>query len=275
MRICLNTATIRERTRDLAEAVAITATAGYDAIEPWASEIDAWVDRGGSLPELRSRIIDAGLSVPNIIAFPRWCTTDARTRAAGLEEVARCARMAAALDCPLLAVPPAGLRAGDPLPWTEMVACYRQAYDSAAQHGVVAMLEFWGKAPQLNRLGESLAVVAESDRPQACLLPDLFHMYVGGSPVNALRHCGPGTIGLMHVNDWPADLQPARCSDADRILPGTGAVEWSSIIDHLEAIGYDGVLSLELFNRELWQDDPAAVARRGRMALQTILGRNA
>ena len=35
------------------------------------------------------------------------------------------------------------------------------------------------------------------------------------------------------------------------------------VIANLRSIGYRGPISLELFNRALWDEDPSEVARRG------------
>ena len=60
---CLNTSTLRGQKLDMVEVVEIAAKAGYQAIEPWLSEIDAHVKAGGNLKELGKRIKDKGLTV--------------------------------------------------------------------------------------------------------------------------------------------------------------------------------------------------------------------
>ena len=60
---CLNTGTIRGQKLSIVEEVEIAAKAGYQAIEPWIGELDDYAKQGGSLPDLRKRIADAGLTV--------------------------------------------------------------------------------------------------------------------------------------------------------------------------------------------------------------------
>ena len=45
----LNTSTIRGQNLTIVEEVAIAAKAGYQAIEPWISELDQYVQKGGDL----------------------------------------------------------------------------------------------------------------------------------------------------------------------------------------------------------------------------------
>ena len=46
---CFNTSTVRGQKLAFDEQVELTARAGYDAIEPWIRDIQAFVDKGGVL----------------------------------------------------------------------------------------------------------------------------------------------------------------------------------------------------------------------------------
>ena len=61
---CLNTSTVRDKdgkSRSIIDLIDIASKAGYDAIEPWISELDAYTNTGGKLEDLAKRIKDAGL----------------------------------------------------------------------------------------------------------------------------------------------------------------------------------------------------------------------
>src|SRR5258706_3010873 len=83
---CLNTSTIRGQNLTVAQEVDIAAKAGYQAIEPWISELDKHVQSGGILKDLGKRIADAGLRVESAIGFPSWVVDDDTQRSKGLEE---------------------------------------------------------------------------------------------------------------------------------------------------------------------------------------------
>src|ERR1041384_7787926 len=68
-RFCLNMATIRGQKLGIIKEVEIAAKAGYDAIEPWVESVSEYVKNGGSLPDLRKRIADSGLTVESAIGF--------------------------------------------------------------------------------------------------------------------------------------------------------------------------------------------------------------
>ncbi len=54
-RYCLNTSTVRGQKLDLVTEVQIAAQAGYDGVEPWVREIQAYVNNGGQLKDLKRR----------------------------------------------------------------------------------------------------------------------------------------------------------------------------------------------------------------------------
>jgi 2-keto-myo-inositol isomerase len=275
MKLCLNTSTLRGQALDLPQLIDVCAATGYQGIEPWVRELDAWQAGGGHLAEIRARCADAGLAIPDLIGFFAWGVDDAEARALALVEARRCFEMAAALGCSLLATPPMGIKDVTGMRLEDLVARYRAVAAIGAEYGVTACLEFWGIAKTLGRLGEALAIVAESDIADACLLADVFHMYKSGSPHSGLRHAGPGTIGMVHVNDYPAEPSRAHISDADRVYPGDGIADWSVILGALRTIGYDGFLSVELFHPGYWQQDAELVARTAAEKMQALLAQPA
>src|SRR5579864_2848872 len=53
---CLNTSTISGQNLGIAAEVDLAAKVGFQAIEPWIRELDAYQKKGGSLKDLRKRI---------------------------------------------------------------------------------------------------------------------------------------------------------------------------------------------------------------------------
>ncbi len=78
-------------------------------------------------------------------------------------------------------------------------------------------------------------------------------------------------LAIVHLNDAPAK-PPREIEDADRIFPGEGVIRLEQLLAALRARGYAGPWSLETFNPIYWTEDPAWVARRGRAALEGLVG---
>jgi len=129
--------------------------------------------------------------------------------------------------------------------------------------GVVPQLETWGSSKNLHLLGEAMFVIIESGHRKACLLPDVYHTYKGGTSFNAFKQLSAHTIHVLHMNDYPADPPRETITDRDRIFPGDGIAPLTQIIRDLQGNGSRAVLSLELFNPTYWKQDPLAVAKTG------------
>lgn len=275
---CLNTSTVRinddswGKSRPITELIDIAAKAGYQAIEPWVSELDAYVKSGGSLKELGKRIADAGLVVPDAIGFSEWIVEDPDRRKKGLEHARRDMDMVQQIGGKRLAAPPVGATGGmsrrDDPKFTQPVELlaaadrYRALLELGKSMGVTPVVEVWGFSKTLKRLGEVMLVATECGSPEGCVLPDVYHLYKGGSDFAGLHLLGPSAIGIFHVNDYPR-IDREKIVDADRVYPGDGIAPLKEVFATLRAMGYRGFVSLELFNREYWKQDPHQVAKTG------------
>ena len=128
---------------------------------------------------------------------------------------------------------------------------------------MVPELELWGFSKSMSRLGEVMFVAVESGHPSACVLPDVYHIYKGGSDFTGLGLINGASIQVFHMNDYPADPPRETIGDADRVYPGDGVAPLGDILRMLHSTGCHCMLSLELFNREYWKQDPAEVAKTG------------
>jgi 2-keto-myo-inositol isomerase len=259
---CLNTSTIHGQGIGIVRQIEIAAQAGYQAVEPWIREIDEYTRSGGSLDDLGKRIRDLGLTVESAIGFPEWIVDDVERRAKGLEELRRNLDIVARLGGKRLAAPPAGAtdQAIAPLRAAER---YRAILELGADAGVVPQAEVWGFSRSLGRLGEAMLVAMECGHSDACVLPDVFHLYKGGSEFGGIRLMAGDALHVLHVNDYPASPPREIISDAQRVFPGDGVAPLAALFRNLKTIGFRGFLSLELFNREYWKQDPLELARSG------------
>lgn len=268
---CLNTSTIQGQKLTLVQEVAIAAKAGYNGLEPWISELQEHVKGGGSLKELGRRISDAGLSVESAIGFFDWCVDDDGRRKKALEQARRDMEMVEQIGGKRIAAPPAGATDRDDLDLRKIAARYRELLDLGDQFGVVPEAEVWGFSKTLRRLGEAAYIAIESGHPKACILPDVFHLYKGGSGQGGIRLLSGDAIGIFHFNDYPANPPRAEIDDSQRVYPGDGVAPLKELVRALRDIGYRGMLSLELFNATYWKDDALTVARTGLEKMRKVV----
>ncbi|MCA9261129.1 MAG: sugar phosphate isomerase/epimerase [Planctomycetales bacterium] len=260
-----NTACVRERKLTLDELVDLVVAAGYDAIEPWIDEIQRFEQSGGSLEALAKRCADAGLEVASAIGFAAWIVDDDTQRRRGLEQARRDMELVRRLGGSRIAAPPAGAADANSAKISLLAAAerYGELLEAGAAIGVTPQVEVWGFSPNLSRLGEAVFVAVESGRDDACVLPDVYHLYKGGSSFAGLGRLSRSTLQCFHVNDYPSDPPREKIGDAQRVYPGDGVAPLDEILRTIAKVNDQCVLSLELFNREYQRQDPHVVARTG------------
>ncbi len=272
VRFCLNTSTIRGQKLSLETEVDLAAAAGYDGIEPWIREIEAYRDSGKSLPDLKKRIADSGLKVESAIGFANWIVDDPAKRQDGIEQMKRDMDLVSQIGGTRIAAPPVGAHTPD-APKIELLAAaerYAAIVRCGRDIGVIPQVELWGFSKNLSRLGESVFVAIESGEKEACLLPDIYHIYKGGSSIEGLHMLSGIGIECFHFNDYPETPERAAMTDADRVYPGDGIAPWERIREILTQIGFQGVISLELFNRDYWTQDPQQVITTGLQKMKAV-----
>ena len=260
---CFNTSTVRGQKLALDEQVELTASAGYDAIEPWVRDIQAFADNGGNLTRLRDRIEELGITVESAIGFANWIVDDDQKRAEALEVARRDMKLVKAIGGTRIAAPPAGATNQEGLDLFKAAARYRDLLEVGKEEGVTPQLELWGFSKSISRLGELMFVAVESGHPDACMLLDIYHIFKGGSDFQGLELINSSRVHVFHVNDYPADPPWETISDADRVYMGDGVAPTSMILQTIYKNGFRGMLSLELFNRTYWEQDALEVARTG------------
>lgn len=271
VRYCLNTSTIRGQQLSVPEQIDLCASAGYDAIEPWMGDLRGYVEQGGALDDLRKRIEDGGITVESAIGFAQWIVDDETARAAGLEEARRDMEMLAAIGGKRVAAPPIGAHQSAGPDLATIAVRYRALLELGAETGVTPQLELWGFSPTLSRLGELAYVAAEAGHPDACVLPDVYHIHKGGSEFAGLGMIEASRMHVFHMNDYPATPPREQISDADRVYPGDGVAPLGEILATLRDGGFAGYLSLELFNPNYWQQPADEVAARGLDAMKSAV----
>lgn len=247
---CLNTSTIRGSALDIVAEIAVAARAGYDAIEPWVTEIDAYTAKGGTLRDLGARIADAGLTVENVIAFNTWLDDDETRRAASMEKLRIDMDKVAQIGGRRIATPPGNNRAAVSL--DHAATYYRAALELGETMGVRPLLELWGQHAVLGPLSHGAYVAIAAGRADASLLLDVFHLYKSGTATSSLKQIDGGSLHVLHVNDYPAAADPSTLNDGSRVYPGDGVAPLGEVFRQLRDSGFRGVLSLELFNRDYW-----------------------
>ncbi len=263
-RYSLNSSTLRPT--PILDKIRIAAETGYEAIELWHDDIDTYLQSGGKLSDIRKAVDDHGLAVPTTVMLKGWCEPDGPDYERGLAECRRRMEQSAALGAPhAVAGPPHG-----PVDFALAAQRYGELLDLGISMGVRPAMEYLGIAQQINSIGAALRIMQDSGHPEATIVLDPFHDFRGGAGCEEIVRLTAAQIAVCHFDDAPAQPPAHEQRDGHRVMPGDGIIDLGRFLELLEQIGYDQWLSLELFREDLWQRDPAEVARLGLQRMRQV-----
>ena len=254
---CLNSSTIRPAA--LMEKIRIAGQVGYRAIELWNDDLQAYQEQGGSLGDVREALEDYGLAVPTVIALHGWLGSEGEAHAQALEEAKRRMEQAVAVGAEFIVSSP-------PMDSCDL-SCggvdYRELLELGRAMGVRPAMEYLGFVQSVYTIEQAWQIVEDADHPDSSLIMDPFHILRGGGSIESIALVPADKVAIWHWNDAPSDKPLAEQTDADRVMPGDGIGPLQRIEELALAQGYEGFVSLELFNPALWEEDPEEVARIG------------
>lgn len=260
----LNCSTIR--TTPLMDKIAIAGEVGYTGIELWFDDLDAHLANGGTLADVRSALNDNGLTVVSTIFLKGWWDTTGEVHAEAMEECKRRMGLAAELESRhYVAGPPLG-----PVDIETGARRYRELLELGQSLGIDPAAEYLGFAEEFNTIEKAVDLIERCDHPDATIVHDPFHIFRGGGSIESIANLNPLQIAVFHFNDAPEFPPRPLQQDPDRVMPGDGHLDLKRALSLLNQIGFDGYISLELFNRDWWQRDPRETARVGLERMQQL-----
>ncbi len=259
-------------TSDLETDIAVSAHAGFRALEVWAAKIDRYLT-AHSLTDLKA-LFEYHAVMPltiNSIEFIAFRGSGYALVQARLHELGKIAQ---AIGCPTVVVVPSPLPVRD-LPWadvqTEYVKILRDLSEIARLYGIQLSFEFLGfgwcsvRTPRA-----AFEIIQQADRDNLGLTFDAAHFYGGGGLMSEIDQLDPKRILAFHLDDLE-DSPKEAIRDDTRLLPGLGVVPLDEICVRLKRIGYTGPCSIELFRPEYWNWDPRELAIKARQAAIKVL----
>ncbi len=261
---CLNTSTIKPQ--PLLDKIRIAAAAGYDGVELWINDIYEHIGRGGAVKDVEKALADHGLRVPCMIAVQNWGDTIGPDFIAALEEARRRMEMAARMGSPVVVCTPPR----EHCPLVQLAERYRELLRIGRDLGIKAAFEYISFFASATSLNQAWEVVQETGEDDATLILDSFHNFNTNSTPQDLEAIPVERIAHYHVSDGSRKKPPGHQLDPDRVMPGEGGADLREEVQLLQKKGYDGSVSLELFNLELWEQPPLEVAKDGLARMKAL-----
>jgi len=229
------------RKKRLRELFIMAANMGYDGIELHISD-----PRKGDLSYLKELALSHGLEVPAIGTGPTYTlhgisflsSAGVRKRAVGrLREYIKIARdLEAVVIVGLIRGRLAEGRFTRCKAWKTIRDCLVHSAAVAEEDGVILAIEPINRyeTDLINTLAEALRMASDVDSESVKIMADTFHMNIEEASIAYSLRQSRGKLAHFHV------------ADSNRLSPGKGHLDFSSIISELKGIGYEGYLSAEI-----------------------------
>lgn len=273
MKIALNGATTMRA--DLKTDIEAASRAGYELVEIWAAKLREFL-KTNTIADLKKLLTENNLepySINSIEHITFRNPADYETIKAECEEYSK---IAGEINCPYVVVVPGKLPDGasEAEIVEESVEVLNELADIAEKHNVGLAFEFLGQTDcSVQTLDLDKKIIERVNRENVGLVIDTFHFYAGNSTFEAIETLDPKKLFIFHIND-AEDLPKADLTDAHRLYPGMGILPIKEIKKRFDRIGYDRMVSIEIFRPEYWDDDPFEVAKRAKAATEKVLGIN-
>lgn len=144
----------------------------------------------------------------------------------------------------------------------------RRLGDEAAAHGVRLAFEAlaWGRYVDDYRRAWRIVELADHPAVGTCL--DSFHILSRGHDPAAIERIPGDRIFFLQLADAPAlSMDVLSWSRHHRLFPGEGAFDLTAFLGHVLRAGYDGPLSLEVFNDTFRQTEVLRTAQQAKRSL--------
>jgi 2-keto-myo-inositol isomerase len=251
--------------------LAAYAAAGFRAVEFSLGHVRRYLEAGHSLADVGRLLEGCGLRCIGGFETGVECFTPAEQRARNHARVVENARLLAELGGGNLVVgtdgPPDLHAVADPI--GEVAAVFAGVADAIADTGVSLCIEFnW--SPWVKSLRTAAEIARRSGRPNVGTIFDPAHYHCTPTKFDQLDAANMATIKHVHVDDMRD--KPAELSDcnSDRLLPGQGILDLRALFGRIEALGYEGYFSIEMFSEALWAMPAREAAQRMYDSLLTL-----
>src|SRR5918993_5204415 len=151
-------------------------------------------------------------------------------------------------------------------------ADFQELGERAARRGLRVAFEAlsWGR--HIHDYRDSWEVVRRANHPAVGLVLDSFHVLARGTDLSAIRSIPSDKIFLVQMADAPRlDMDYLSWSRHYRCFPGQGDLPIDDFMLALHATGFDGLLSLEIFNDRFRAGSARSVAVDGHRSLIVTL----
>ncbi|MYG28294.1 MAG: sugar phosphate isomerase/epimerase and 4-hydroxyphenylpyruvate domain-containing protein, partial [Boseongicola sp. SB0677_bin_26] len=144
--------------------------------------------------------------------------------------------------------------------------------DVAAEHGLRVGYEALAWGTHVNDHRDAWEIVRRADHPSIGLIVDSFHTLGRKLSPESVRRIPGDKIFFVQLADAPRiEMDLLYWSRHFRNMPGEGDLDVRAFMQAVAATGYDGPISLEIFNDQFRGASPRAIAEDGMRSLLSLM----
>jgi len=252
----------------LNEKLEAIAAARFKGVEIFENDLLSF---DGTPAQVGRRIRDLGLAAVTFQPFRDFEGMPEPLRAKAFSRAERKFDLMAELGCDLLMI--CSNVSPDSLGGIDRAAVdFRELGERAARRGLRIAFEAlaWGR--HINDYRDAWEVVRRADHPAVGLVLDSFHVLARGTDLKAMHAVPNDRVFLVQVADAPKlNMDYLSWSRHYRCFPGQGELGIDAFMDALQVTGFDGLVSLEIFNDSFRAGSARYVAIDGQRSLLVML----
>jgi 4-hydroxyphenylpyruvate dioxygenase len=253
---------------DLREKLAAIAAAGFDGVEIFENDFLAF---DGSPAEVGRMVRDHDLEITLFQPFRDFEGLPEPQRARAFDRAERKFDLMQELGTDLMlvcsSVSPVALGGID-----RAAADFRELGERAAKRALRVGYEAlaWGRHVSDHR--DAWEIVRRADHPNVGLILDSFHTLARKIDVGSIRSIPGDRIFIVQLADAPLiEMDLLYWSRHFRNMPGEGDLTVVDFMRAVAATGYDGPISLEIFNDQFRGGSPRSISVDGRRSLINLM----
>ncbi len=252
----------------LREKLAAIAGAGFDGIEIFEQD---FIADDGTPRDVGAMIRDHGLEIMLFQPFRDFDTLPEPERSKAFDRAERKFDLMQELGTDLVLIcsslHPRALGGID-----RAAGDFRELGERAAKRGLRVGFEALAWGAHFNDHRDAWEVVRRADQENVGLIVDSFHTLGRGIDPDSLRSIPGDRIFFVQLADAPAiEMDLLYWSRHFRNMPGEGDLDVKGFMRALMATGYDGPISLEIFNDLFRGGDTRRLARDGYRSLINLM----
>jgi sugar phosphate isomerase/epimerase len=272
-KLCLDLYLIRDancigyccsKPENLLNKFSIASEAGFDFIEVWHKDIMAFVDLYGVEP-IVEKLKSLNLKISSLKVLNDWFLGDNSLDIIYLAEKIKA-------EIIVVKLVPDEYK-GRPIELDYCLSRYNDLLKICDDINVKPAIEFMALAKCMNKIDDVYKIMQYSSGKNKSLVLDTWHLWRNDDSkftkfLNSVNNLNISWAGIVHFTDADRDIPRLNQKDGDRRLPTQGCLDLSSFCDKINNMGFSGYYSLNVYDRNLWNEDNLKTAVLGRYLMR-------